>query len=89
MTTTNTETFNNTPKGEKGGVMYAIASVVGFRSSTLRVRIVRDVADCYEVVTCDLLDSGTHLMLSKSKVTVETPSTVLVHKDGFVGFPTN
>ncbi len=83
---------NNQPPDfcrQKGSAMYAIASnLVGLPSSTLRVRIVRDVADCYEVVTADLLDAGTRLMLSKSKVALEgaPTSTLLSHKDGLVGF---
>ena len=67
--------------------MYSIAHpVFGFRVSSLRVRVLRDMGTCCEVITADLSDAGTRLVLDKSKLTAEVPSSVLVHKNGFVGF---
>lgn len=52
--------------------MYALASgMVGFRSSTLRVRVTDRRDGCVWVITADLLDAGTRLVLNPSQVTPE------------------
>ena len=49
--------------------MYALASgLVGFPSSSLRVRVVRTDARYVWVVTADLLDAGTPLTLNAGQV---------------------
>lgn len=67
--------------------MYAIASgLIGFRNSALRVRVT-DIRNGYAwVVTADLLDAGTKLVLLESQVEPETPATVQFHRDGLVAF---
>ena len=82
-----TQTNTSRSQEQKGSTMYAIATGLrGFRVSTLRVRIVRDLQGCYDVVTADLLDAGTPLILSKDKVQLETPCEVISHKSGLVQF---
>lgn len=66
---------------------YAIASgLVGFKSDTLRVKVIRSEGDYRWVVTADLQDAGTKLVLDASQVKPEEPETVLMHKNGLVCF---
>lgn len=66
---------------------YAVASgLKGFMVSDLRVRITRQEGPYTWVVTADLLDAGTPLVLDTAQVTPEQPETVLVHKSGLVAF---
>ena len=67
---------------------YAVASnLKGFKSETLRVKIVR-IASASQIVvrTADLLDSGTALVLSPEQLKIEEPEMVLTHKNGLVAF---
>lgn len=67
--------------------MYAIATrLIGFRSSTLRVRITERRGDYVWVITADLLDAGTKLVLDASQIEVEGESEVVRHRDGLVSF---
>lgn len=68
--------------------MYAIATgLIGFRSSTLRVRIVEHLRYGYvNVVTADLLDAGTPLTLDAMQVAPVAESEVVRHRDGLVAF---
>lgn len=66
---------------------YAVASgLKGFRSSTLRVKITRQEGQYTWVVTADLLDAGTPLVLDIAQVTPEVSETVLIHRTGLVAF---
>jgi hypothetical protein len=68
---------------------YAIATgLVGFRSSELRVKVTRAEGEYVWVVTADLQDAGTFLVLSASQVEAEPQATaeVLSHKTGLVAF---
>lgn len=66
---------------------YAVASgLKGFRSSTLRVKITRQEGQYTWVVTADLLDAGTPLVLDTVQVTPEVSETVLTHRSGLVAF---
>jgi len=66
---------------------YAVASgLIGFRSSTLRVKVTRQEGPYTWIVTADLLDAGTPLVLDTAQVTPEVPETVLMHKAGMVAF---
>ncbi len=67
---------------------YAIASgLCGFRSSELRVKV-REVRDGVAfVVTADLVDSGTFLVLDPSQVRPEVlTAPVASHRTGLVTF---
>ncbi len=65
---------------------YGIArNLIGFRSSSLRVRIEREEMGYVWVRTADLLDAGTCLVLDAAQVEVETEyETVLRHKDALI-----
>ena len=66
---------------------YAVASgLKGFRSSTLRVKVTRQEGQYTWVVTADLLDTGTPLVLDTAQVTPEASETVLIHRTGLVAF---
>jgi hypothetical protein len=69
-------------------MQYAVAHrLIGFRSSSLRVRIVEQLSNGdFNVVTADLLDAGTPLTLSASQVEGEALVTVTRHRDGLVAF---
>lgn len=67
---------------------YAIASGLrGFGTSELRVRV-REIRDGVAfVVTADLRDAGTPLVLDPDQVRAEPQTTTVVsHRDGLVGF---
>ena len=67
--------------------MYALASGLrGFQSDSLRVRITRQEPGYVWVITADLLDAGTKLVLDPSQVEPEQPATVTAHRDGLVAF---
>lgn len=69
---------------------HAIATnLVGFPSSTLRVRITRtdEPSGCVWVTTADLQDVGTELVLDASQVTQEPSEAVVAglrHRSGLV-----
>jgi len=68
--------------------VYGLASgLVGFRVDSLRVRILRAEESRVWVITADLLDAGTRLVLDVSQVIPEAdchgPGLVR-HKDGLV-----
>ena len=66
---------------------YGIASgLIGFRSSALRVRLLEQRDGCVWVVTADLLDAGTRLVLDEAQFTAESASVGLRHKEGLVIF---
>lgn len=66
---------------------YGFASgLIGFRSSTLRVRLLDHRDGCVWVVTADLLDAGTRLVLDEGQFKAEAPVEVLRHKEGLVSF---
>lgn len=67
---------------------YAIASgLVGFRSSTFRVRVTEQRNGVAWVMTADLLDAGTRLVLDASQVSPEPHSMpVFRHRHGLVAF---
>lgn len=57
----------------------------GFRSSSLRVQVVRREAGLVWVRTADLLDVGTPLVLRAEQVVEETPAECgLRHRSGMV-----
>ena len=58
----------------------------GFRSSSLRVRITRIEGHDVFVVTADLLDSGTALVLDDSQIGEEVECVSLIHREGLVAF---
>lgn len=67
---------------------FALAtSLIGFRTSTLRVRVIDRRDGCVWVITADLIDVGTRLVLDPSQVE-ELPDYVTEvtyrHKDGLV-----
>jgi hypothetical protein len=66
--------------------MYGIASgLVGFRSTSLRVRIERTEGEYVWVRTASLLDAGTPLVLRRAQVEPETDAEASVrHRDGLV-----
>jgi len=69
--------------------MYALASgLVGFRSSSLRVRVLEHRDGCVWVRTADLADAGTALVLDESKVDFDyftgDAEAPLVHRRGLV-----
>lgn len=67
--------------------MYAVASgLKGFRSSSLRIRVERDLGDVVIARTADLLDAGTSLALDKAQIEPEGADTVMVHGYGLVDF---
>lgn len=71
-------------KGVKA-MTYAIASgLVGFRSSSLRVRVERTQGDYAWVRTADLLDAGTPLVLNASQLEPQSSGEVVRHKSGLV-----
>jgi len=48
---------------------YAIASnLIGFRSNTLRVKVLRSEGNYRWVITADILDAGTRLCLDSSQI---------------------
>lgn len=65
---------------------YAIATVKGFESSELRVKITRREAGLVWCVTADLRDAGCALTLSESQIKPEEPERVEFHKTGLVSF---
>lgn len=66
---------------------YAVAhNLKGFRSTTLRVKVVRAEGSYRWVVTADMLDAGTSLVLDANQVVDEAPETVQIHRNGFVAF---
>lgn len=74
-------TTSSTPK-------YGVArNLIGFRSTTLRVRIEREEFGMVWVRTADLLDAGTTLVLDAKQVEPETDYREEVqYKGGFVTF---
>jgi len=69
---------------------YAIAyGLIGFRTSTLRVRVTEERSGYVWVITADLQDAGTKLVLDRSQIEYELEwpaDEVLSHKDGLVMF---
>jgi hypothetical protein len=67
--------------------MYALASgLVGFSSSTLRVRVT-EVRDGYAWVrTADLLSAGVPLTLRADQISPIESETVVSHRSGLVTF---
>jgi hypothetical protein len=66
---------------------YATAhNLVGFASTTLRVKITRTSGDYVWVTTADLLDTGTALVLDTAQIEGEQPEAVIIHKNGLVAF---
>lgn len=66
---------------------YAIASgLVGFRSSSLRVRVTRREYGLVWCLTADIQDAGTQLILNEHQVVAIRDNESLSHKDGFVVF---
>lgn len=66
---------------------YAVAhNLIGFKSSSLRVKVTRIDGDNYFVTTADLLDAGTRLVLAGDQIAPEEPETVLTYKTGLVSF---
>ena len=66
---------------------FAVArNLRGFRSTTLRVKVTRSEGNYRWVVTADLLDAGTALVLDASQVEAEEPEMVQIHKNGLVAF---
>lgn len=65
---------------------YALASdLKGFASSTLRVRVTRREGDYVWIITADLRDAGTRLVLRASQVVGEEPEQGLLrHQTGLV-----
>ena len=69
--------------------MHALATGLrGFQSSTLRVRVTRTEGDYVWVVTADLQDVGTPLVLDASQIQpIESDFVpVTMHRDGLVAF---
>ena len=65
--------------------MVALASgLVGFPSTTLRVRVTRTEGAYVWATTADLLDAGTKLVLDASQVSPETASEAVRHSNGLV-----
>lgn len=66
---------------------YAIAhNLIGFRSSSLRVKVTRQEPGYVWVITADLLDAGTKMVLDPSQVEAEQPVTYPIHQTGLVAF---
>ena len=90
MNPTTTPTTTTAPTGQKGSAMeYAIAkNLRGFRSSTLRVRVLERRAGHVWVRTADLLDAGTPLVLREENVEPEPGADVAAvrHPAGLVAF---
>lgn len=66
---------------------YAVAKVVGFPVTGLRVRILGERDGGYDVISADLVDAGTRLWLSKEKILYHEGNgmeTVTQHKNGLV-----
>ena len=54
---------------------YALASnLIGFKNDTLRVKVVRSEGNYRWVVTADLSDSATNLVLDASQVSAPLPN---------------
>lgn len=54
---------------------YALASnLIGFKRDTLRVKVVRSEGNYRWIVTADLSDAGTHLVLDSSQVGAPLPN---------------
>ena len=67
--------------------VYAIArNLVGFSSSSLRVKVNQVEGTYARVTTADLRDAGTRLVLDVAQIEYEQPEYVLVRTDGTVGF---
>ena len=71
--------------------MYAIANnLKGFGEATsLRVNVTRQEGDYVWVITCDLRDVGTRLVLDRSQIEPESNicnHPAWLHKDGLVAF---
>ena len=89
-----TSTYSPTPSPKEAPMsnssfspFYATASkLVGFRSDTLRVKVLRSEGNYRWVVTADLLDAGTQLVLDASQVKSEKSEITLRHKNGLVVF---
>ena len=66
---------------------YAIAhNLIGFASTTLRVKIDRIEGEYVWVTTADLLDAGTKLVLDAGQVEYEDTTSDLMYKHGLVIF---
>lgn len=68
--------------------MYALASnLIGFRSSTLRVRVIEQRDGYAWVRTADLQDAGTPLTLRAEQITpLDEGASALRYRDGLVTF---
>jgi hypothetical protein len=65
----------------------ALASgLLGFRSSTLRVRVLELRNGCAWIVTADLLDVGTRLVIDERQLSAleEVGGAGLVHRSGLL-----
>lgn len=70
---------------------YALAhNLRGFATSTLRVKVLRDEGGLVWVMTADLTDAGTHLVLNKEQIERESELEVsqaqVRYPGGFVNF---
>ena len=68
---------------------YAIAEVVGFEISALRVKVTRidERSGNAWITTADMVDAGTSLVVDLDKVTFEHETEeVLIHRYGFLAF---
>lgn len=65
---------------------YAIASgLIGFQASELRVRVTEIRGDYAWVITADILDAGTRLILNPGQLReIEDPAPSLRHCNGLV-----
>lgn len=66
---------------------YAIAhNLNGFSSSSLRVKVTRTDGENVWVVTADLLDAGTAMVLDASQIEYMTPVWFVTASNGLVSF---
>lgn len=66
---------------------YAIAhNVKGFKSTSIRVKVTRVDGNYAFVVTADLLDAGTKLVLDINQIEYEKPAEVQQYITGLVLF---
>lgn len=66
---------------------YAIANnLKGFPTSSLLVNVIERRDGCAWVVTADLLDAGTPLVLDENQLEAEKVFKVWMHKKGVVEF---
>jgi hypothetical protein len=69
----------------EGIMSYAIASgLVGFPLESLRVRVIGTQVGVVFVVTADLIDAGTHLVLDPDQLRAIEPEVDLVYSQGLV-----